>query len=138
GGKKTYWLPVEPVDHRAVALGSGSGGTRAAAHFVASSLHASSKAVRESRRVQRHVAHDATPDERSRLIAGAAAQQAADSLAEISMDLSGDERAADDLLYAEARGGEGDFNYPVMEVGVAAGFGRRRPYGDSWPAGRHV
>ncbi|KAJ2282822.1 hypothetical protein IW139_006736, partial [Coemansia sp. RSA 353] len=131
GGKKTYWLPVEPVDHRAVAFaGGGSGGSRRArlvesAAFVGSSMHPSSRIVHEARRVQRH-AQPAT--EHTQLL-----MPAGDSLAELSMDVTDADAADDDALYAEARGVEGDFNYPVMEIGVAVGYARRRPYGHTMP-----
>ncbi|KAJ1836956.1 hypothetical protein LPJ57_011580 [Coemansia sp. RSA 486] len=52
-----------------------------------------------------------------------------DELADISMDLGADERAGDDVIYDDSRQVEGDFNYPVIEIGVAFGFSRRRPYG---------
>ncbi|ORX67196.1 DUF300-domain-containing protein, partial [Linderina pennispora] len=100
GGKKTYWLPVEPADHRAVAFAAGGAGKRAA--------------MRQ-------------PDEHTRLVSGP--PPAGADLAVLSMDLGEREMLSDDALYNDARTVEGDFNYPVVEVGVAFGFSRRRPYG---------
>ncbi|KAI9468719.1 organic solute transporter Ostalpha-domain-containing protein [Coemansia mojavensis] len=143
GGKKTYWLPVEPVDHRAVAFAAGgSGRIRAgvmhgastttglvdSAKYIGSAIHPSSRMVHEARRVQRHIA---PATENTHLLAAAAASAGTNELADLSMDIA--DFAADDALYAEARGIEGDFNYPVMEIGVAVGYSRRRPYGHTLP-----
>ncbi|KAJ2764862.1 RNA polymerase B, partial [Coemansia nantahalensis] len=151
GGKKTYWLPVEPVDHRAVAFAAGGAGrTRAAllhgthpgtsiaasVQYIGSAIHSSSRAVHESRRVQKHAAaagrhlpeDDARPTEHTRLIA-----RPPGGLSELSMDSDAAGLALDDALFAEARAVEGDFNYPVMEIGVAVGYAHRRPYGNTLP-----
>ncbi|KAI8322000.1 DUF300-domain-containing protein [Martensiomyces pterosporus] len=164
GGKKTYWLPVEPIDHRAAALAAGgagqtrarlfrgdhnSSGLRAPIEYIGSSLRPS-RIARESRRVQRYNDLEAPRDhvstsvatEHTRLLSGSASGHRSmahpSSLAKLSMDIDSQEFACDDALYAEARGVEGDFNYPVMELGVAVGYGRRRPYGNTLTRRRSV
>ncbi|KAJ2296126.1 hypothetical protein IWW55_005210, partial [Coemansia sp. RSA 2706] len=147
GGKQTYWLPIEPVDYRAVAFAAGGAGrVRGAlfhgsasgladsAKFVGSAIHPSSRMVRESRRVHRNTA---PPTESTGLLVDQQDQppisSTATSLAELSMDIGPADLSADDMLYAEARQIDGDFNYPVMEIGVAVGYARRRPYGHTLP-----
>ncbi|KAJ2854469.1 hypothetical protein GGI22_004483 [Coemansia erecta] len=167
GGKKTYWLPVEPVDHRAVSFAAGGVGLtraklvhgthgasaiRTSLEYAASSIHSSSRAMHESRRLHKYeLANSAQPThpaaslhqpfqpatERTHLLDQTPVnltrldQVPLQSLSVLSMDLGYDERAYDDSIYDEARKIEGDFNYPVMEVGVAFGYSRRRPYGNT-------
>ncbi|KAI9505648.1 organic solute transporter Ostalpha-domain-containing protein [Coemansia spiralis] len=175
GGKKTYWLPVEPVDHRAVAFAAGGAGMmrakllhgnhagssniKASLEYAASAVHSSSHMMHESRRVHKHslaeasssahatvsASHSLSPlhaqpaTEHTYLLVSTSAdpaysnQEPSQDLSALSMDLSPDEYAHDDAIYDEARGTEGDFNYPVMEVGVAFGYSRRRPYGNTLP-----
>ncbi|KAJ1946439.1 hypothetical protein FBU59_002028, partial [Linderina macrospora] len=53
----------------------------------------------------------------------------------LSMDLGEHEMLRDEVFYDDARTVEGDFNYPVVEVGVAFGFSRR-PYGHTFTGRR--
>ncbi|KAJ2795953.1 hypothetical protein H4R20_005702 [Coemansia guatemalensis] len=165
GGKKTYWLPVEPTDHRAVAFAAGGAGRvrasllhgvhagtglKDSAKFIGSSIHSSSPAMHESRRRQKHAAATAPSNEHllsspmpnpatehthllSLSTADSNNHSSRDCLSVLSMDMDPEELASDNALYEEARGIEGDFNYPVMEIGVAVGYSRRRPFGNTLP-----
>ncbi|KAJ1883975.1 hypothetical protein LPJ71_009877, partial [Coemansia sp. S17] len=168
GGKKTYWLPVDPVDYRATAFAAGgSGRTRASlfhgahnstglkmsAEYIGSTIHSSSRAMHESRRNHKHRSAEASKaqatsglspstslrpaTEHTHLLYQSVASHdgnhsSADPLAVLSMELGQDELALDEAIYGEARGIEGDFNYPVIEVGVAFGYARRMPYGNTF------
>ncbi|KAJ2332401.1 hypothetical protein GGI00_002804 [Coemansia sp. RSA 2681] len=168
GGKKTYWLPVDPVDYRAAAFAAGgSGRTRASllhgahnstglkmsAEFIGSTIHSSSRAMHESRRNHKHRSAEAASTHAaaslsqsmpllpatehthllSQSVNNAGTHAWVDPLSVLSMDIEQHELALDDALYEEARGTEGDFNYPVVEVGVAFGYARRMPYGNTFP-----
>ncbi|PIA19045.1 DUF300-domain-containing protein [Coemansia reversa NRRL 1564] len=166
GGKKTYWLPVESTDHRAVAFAAGGAGRvraklfhgvhtgtslKDSAKFIGSSIHSSSPAMHESRRLQRHAAASSNEEHLSSPMSNPATEHthllpqsmadtsccsSRDCLSVLSMDVDPNELASDDALYEEARGIESDFNYPVMEIGVAVGYSRRRPFGNTLPRHR--
>ncbi|KAJ2802425.1 hypothetical protein H4S07_004695 [Coemansia furcata] len=125
------------------------------AEYIGSRIHSSSRAIHESRRNHRHrsaeassSAHTTAGVSQSSMLRPATEHthllyqsivgrdgnhSSADSLAVLSMELDQSELHLDDAIYDEARGIEGDFNYPVVEVGVAFGYTRRMPFGNTFP-----